>query len=209
MLGLESLLPVANPVTLQKFIEALCQPVHRALDQSLQNTIERLEQLLDEVDTVADQLRAAEQALDAQIQGAASGLKRLRSAPNTEAGLLLGLWQSASGQPQGSLTGHDGTADLIQRISQKAQQAKGPLQSLQSDLRQFRHIAGASRKLARERASGSQASASAMKAVSQQMIRLRTRALLDQAQARGWMKTVPEGSALERAIMQAVLQRLA
>lgn len=209
MLGLESLLPVANPVTLQKLIEALCQPVHRALGQSLQNTIERLEQLLDEVDTVADQLRAAEQALDAQIQGAASGLKRLRSAPNTEAGLLLGLWQSASGQPQGSLTGHDGTADLIQRISQKAQQAKGPLQSLQSDLRQFRHIAGASRKLARERASGSQASATAMKAVSQQMIRLRTRALLDQAQARGWMKTVPEGSALERAIMQAVLQRLA
>ena len=209
MLGLESLLPVANPVTLQKLIQALCQPVQGTLDQSLQNTIERLEQLLDEVDTVADQLRAAEQALDAQIQGAASGLKRLRSAPNTEAGLLLGLWQSASGQPQGSLTGHDGTADLIQRISQKAQQAKGPLQSLQSDLRQFRHIAGASRKLARERASGSQASASAMKAVSQQMIRLRTRALLDQAQARGWMKTVPEGSALERAIMQAVLQRLA
>lgn len=209
MLGLESLLPVANPVTLQKLIQALCQPVQGALDQSLQNTIERLEQLLDEVDTVADQLRVAEQALDAQIQGAASGLKRLRSAPNTEAGLLLGLWQSASGQPQGSLTGHDGTADLIQRISQKAQQAKGPLQSLQSDLRQFRHIAGASRKLARERASGSQASASAMKAVSQQMIRLRTRALLDQAQARGWMKTVPEGSALERAIMQAVLQRLA
>jgi hypothetical protein len=48
-----------------------------------------------------------------------------------------------------------------------------------------------------------------MKAANQQMIRLRTRALLDQAQARGWMKTVPEGSALERAIMQAVLQRLA
>jgi hypothetical protein len=209
MLGLESLLPVANPVTLQKLIQALCQPVQSALDQSLQNTIERLEQLLDEVDTAADQLRAAEQALDAQIQGAASGLKRLRSAPNTEAGLLLGLWQSASGKPQGNLTVHDGAAELIQRISQSSQQAKGHLQSLQSDLRQFRHIASASRKLARERASGSQASASAMKAVSQQMIRLRTRAILDQAQTRGWMKTVPEGSALERAIMQAVLQRLA
>ncbi|NBO02884.1 MAG: hypothetical protein EBT36_01160 [Betaproteobacteria bacterium] len=209
MVSLESLLPVANPVTLQKLIQALCQPVHSALDQSLQNTIERLEQLLDEVDAAADRLRAAEQALDDQIQGAESGLKRLRGANNTEAGLLLGLWQSASGQAQGSLTGRDSAADLMQRISQRAQQAKTPLQALQSDLRQFRHIAGASRKLARERASGSQASASAMKAVSQQMIRLRTRALLDQAQARGWMKTVPEGSALERAIMQAVLQRLA
>ncbi|NBO12209.1 MAG: hypothetical protein EBZ03_02705 [Betaproteobacteria bacterium] len=208
MVSLESLLPVANPVTLQKLIQALCQPVQSALDQSLSNTIERLEQLLEEVDAAADKLRAAEQALDTQIQGAELGLKTLRDAPNTEAGLLLGLWQSASGQAQGSMTGRDSASELIQRIAQQAQKAKAPLQALQSDLRQFRHIAGASRKLARERASGSQASASAMKAVSQQMIRLRTRALLDQAQARGWMKAVPEGSALERAIMHAVLQRL-
>lgn len=206
--SLESLLPVANPVTLQKLVQALCQPVQSALDQSLNNTIERIEQLIESLDVAADQLRAAEQALDLQIQGAESGLRKLRQAPNTEAGLLLGLWQSASGQAQGSMTGRDSAAELIQRIAQKAQQARSPLQSLQSDLRQFRHIAGASRKLARERASGSQASNSAMQAVGQQMVKLRTRALLDQAQARGWMKPVAEGSALERAIIQAVLQRL-
>ncbi|NCX23561.1 MAG: hypothetical protein EBX17_10330, partial [Betaproteobacteria bacterium] len=115
MVSLESLLPVANPVTLQKLIQALCQPVQSALDQSLSNTIERLEQLLEEVDAAADKLRAAEQALDTQIQGAELGLKTLRDAPNTEAGLLLGLWQSASGQAQGSMTGRDSASELIQR----------------------------------------------------------------------------------------------
>ncbi|MBM3379942.1 MAG: hypothetical protein FJY39_09435 [Betaproteobacteria bacterium] len=206
---LAALLPVSNPVTLEKLIEALCQPIRLEVDRSVSGCIELLERILDEVDAAAESLHAADAALGVQIQACETGLRSLSGAPGTEAGLLLGLWQSAAGRPQAVRGSGDGAGELIQRMLKDAHTARAPLQSLLAQLRHFRHVGQAARKLARERASGSQASARAVQAVSENMIRLRTRALLDQAQQRGWMKPVARDSALERAIVAAVLQRAA
>jgi len=207
-LELAALLPVANPVTLEKLIEALCQPIKSEVDRSLNACIDLLEQILDEVDAAAEPLHAADAALEKQIQACETGLRSLSHAPGTEAGLLLGLWQSAAGRPQELRGGGDGAGELIQRMLKDAHMARAPLQSLLAQLRRFRHLGQAASKLARERASGAQASARAVQAVSENMVRLRTRALLDQAQHRGWMKPVARDSALERVIMLAVLRRM-
>jgi len=207
-LDLAALLPVDNPVTLEKLIQALCQPVKPEMDRSLNACNELLERIIDEVDAAAEPLHAADAALAAQIKACEAGLRSLGSASGAEGGLLLGLWQSAAGKPQELRGGGEGAVDLIQRMLKDAHMARVPLQSLLAQLRHFRHLGQAARKLARERASGSQASARAVQAVAENMLRLRTRALLDQAHHRGWMKAVARDSALERAIVAAVLRRV-